>query len=328
MFGFCFAAQTYILDGMKELNSSLDEKLKAVTVQQHLQQRQFQLKATRMFAGSTKPVVPEVRDTLPLPAGEVPNSTEQWPGPSAPGANPDFVSISTLHFTIYGYNQDLLTFLAARIEDIYQGIVTDLGLYEAAGPGAVKIYIFSGDEEYTNRSHMPAWTAGHTSIADQSVYTYESDNLRFTIPHELTHLLFNRLLPESLPDKESLWVNEGLAVYEESKNYPTVRSYYARNIAASAAQGWTLPLAKLQSLETFKKGDKDTVALWYGEAGMVVRYLIEYKDRARFHSFLMALGKFKSTDKALQAVYPTEFTSLPDIEKPLAEYLKQIKDNP
>ncbi|MFH0948504.1 MAG: hypothetical protein V1833_05865 [Elusimicrobiota bacterium] len=129
---------------------------------------------------------------------------------------PDGLSlIYSAHFIIYSMNEPLLKDLAQKVEKIYGTVISNTNFYNFNPPERFLIYIYPDAQSYKENTKRPEWSGGFAT--NRKIYTFEEKHLSYILPHEITHLIFNDFMGNQAV-KISKWLNEGLAMYEETKN--------------------------------------------------------------------------------------------------------------
>jgi len=217
----------------------------------------------------------------------------------------------SLHFLVRAYGSGKAAQIADLAEAAYQRIMVDTGLssFKPLG-GLYKIVVYGNADEYRKKTSQPSWSSG-VSVGN-AIYSYEGGHLEMVLSHEMTHLIFYEYMGRANPDHR--WVNEGLAVYEESKaGQPS--SGGAAPPMPPWPQGWQ-PLAMDAMIHMVPASERErTVNAWYLQAGSMVRCMIERGGRIGFGQFLAALRQDASCDKAVADAFPGIWRDLADFEQ-------------
>jgi len=214
----------------------------------------------------------------------------------------------SLHFLVRAYGSGKAAQIADLAEAAYQRIMVDTGLssFRPLG-GLYKIVIYASPDEYHKKTGQPGWSSG-VSVGN-SIYSYEGGHLDAVLSHEMTHLIFYEYMGRS--DMEQRWVNEGLAVYEESKAGQPASGGAAPPLPPWP-QGWQpLPLDSVVHMVPASERER-TVSAWYLQAESMVRFMIERGGRIGFGQFLAALRQGSALDKAVADGFPGNWRDLPD----------------
>jgi hypothetical protein len=208
----------------------------------------------------------------------------------------------SLHFKVTAYGADNAQRISNQAEGFYAGIMTDTNLFSFMPSGLYEIVVYAGQDEYMRKTGQPNWSGGVT--AGNAICSYNGRQLPQTVAHEMTHLVFNEFMGR--PRRDLLWVNEGLAVYEQAKAASGTRQP-AELFGNIHQQMRSQPLA-LDDLLGFvplseKTDDSQKVALWYAQSESMVQFMIERGGRIGFSQFLSALRDGKSFDEAIGSSY-------------------------
>ena len=113
--------------------------------------------------------------------------------------------------------------------------------------------------------------------------------------HEIAHIVTRQATkgPFEVPG----WLNEGISVYSQSKPLEGHDSALQSAIAADDV----LSMKQLSSSATGSVGE--TVGLYYGEAGSIVKFLVETYGADKFALLLKTFKDGSTVEKAFQAAY-------------------------
>ncbi|GEM_PF-49146 len=137
---------------------------------------------------------------------------------------------------------------------------------------------------YDGKIRLPAYQVGHTSREIEKI-----------MKHELTHAFIHEISRGRAP----AWINEGLAVYEESKIEPPDPIVFESAVRTNTL--FALPvLFDEKSLLT--KKDALEVKLFYDESYQLVKYLVERYKMFAVKKMLEAFGQGKDTFDAVGEV--------------------------
>lgn len=255
----------------------------------------------------------------PPSSGPEPRSTsENDPMPLDAAA----LTRNTIYFAIFTYNSTLLENLMKRLESIRERILTDTDLISFGFSDRMSVYIYKDKEEYKKKTKRPEWSSGFAF--KDALYIYEQENPDIILAHEMTHLLLRRFTGAESIHKIPLWVNEGLATYEESLYYPQGTGP-SKEIRENLKNGRHIPAQEFFSMKPSGEKDKDRVSLWYWQARSCVNFLIEKKGRRKFYNFLNFLKEGKSVEQALSEATWSELKTLSELE---AAWLSDFKSTP
>lgn len=164
---------------------------------------------------------------------------------------------------------------------------------------------------FSSAAEMDAATVGGSTKFDQAVTTCGqrpantsdiiflnparcgSSDATDTLRHEFTHLL-TKAAGESGLGKLPAWLDEGTAV-----NGQTSPGNYASAFQAGARANRLIPFNQMGT----PPGDANQVDLFYGQAYMMVKYLIDKAGPAKFADYFATIKKGARFDQALGQVY-------------------------
>ncbi len=256
----------------------------------------------------------------------VPYSGPLEPAPSAPRSvssgpfealDPGASELDTLHFSIRAYGSERAGRAGELAEESYRRIMVDTNLFSFRPRSLYRIVVYAGSDEYLKKTGMPAWSGGVT--VGNAIYTHEGPSLQGTIAHEMSHLIFHEYMGRAEPRLR--WVNEGLAVYQESVAVPVGQG--ARDLFPSHRERLRrqpLPIDSMIRLAPSNERGLDPSA-WYAQAESMVRFMINRGGRIGFSEFLAALRDGKAVDEAVAAGYPGTWQSLAQFEADWARNL-------
>lgn len=214
-----------------------------------------------------------------------------------PGAKEE----SGLHFKVKAYGSTRAQQILAEAEAQYQRVMNDSGLYSFSPQGLYEVVVYSSQDEFFKKTQFAQWAAGVT--VNNAIYSYEGPQLMPVLAHEMTHLIFHEYMRESRI--ELRWLNEGFAMYEESK--------------ATGGPGITwpggepLPFDQMVTLVPATEKERQ-VNLWYRQVGDLVGFMIERGGRIGFGQMFTALRDRRPTDEALRVGFPGVWSSMRDLE--------------
>lgn len=216
---------------------------------------------------------------------------------------------TSLHFSVKAYGSAKAQAISARAEDLYQTLMMDTNLFSFMPAGLYELVVYGTHEEYMAKTGQPEWSGG--VAYGNAIYSYEGPQLGQVMAHEMTHLIFGEFMGRPRPDL--LWVNEGLATYEQAKAaggkngpaelFPEARDR-VRNQPASMAQ-----LTSFVPLSSGEAGASN-VSAWYAQSQSMVEFLIQHGGRLGFSQLLQGLKDGRACDEALRAAYAGLWTGL------------------
>ncbi|MBU0547482.1 MAG: hypothetical protein KJ710_06030 [Candidatus Omnitrophica bacterium] len=224
------------------------------------------------------------------------------------------------HFLIFykSAKESQLNELALRAEDYYNKITDDLGFNRFnfwTWDNRAKIYLFDNQQEYMKATGVPHWTAGQAQVNSKLIQTFITAKgfLDNVLPHEMAHIIFREMVGFNNPGIP-LWLEEGVASYQEQKNY-----FVKANLANKIKQGNFINLDSLSKLEVASLKADDEVGLFYAESYSLVKYLVVVFGKDKFVLFCQNLRDRKNLTRALVLTY--SFKGLADFEDSWKKYI-------
>ncbi len=221
--------------------------------------------------------------------------------------------VERTHFVIYHNNRRTADNLGWKAEAHYKRIIRHFGTPRFNPWGKTQkcpIYLFSSKEEYLMVTGAPVWSSGIAQYKPFRFASYEGAPLLIecTLPHEMTHMLFHEFMEgEEIP----LWLNEGMAQFEEQDNKATYRR--KRFLKKCVSENRHIPLA---SLFAMNRVPQDRVEIFYAESASVVDHLITDNLRTNYGRFLRNLKNGLEAETALIQAYQWKYKGgIPDLEK-------------
>ncbi len=232
--------------------------------------------------------------------------------------------LSRGHFIIYHDNEELADKFSWRLEYYYNRILRHFGVVNFRpweGKDKCLVYLFKTKNDYVKSSGCQEWSrACAHPYPPFSLSTYEGTVttqklLEGTLPHELTHLLFHKLMGKQ---KIPLWLNEGLAQYEEKDTKK--RFERKKFIKKALREGEYIKLEQLFEMRNYPEDERENW-LFYCQSESIVTYLKEEYLPSFFTKFLIYTKKGKSADDILKHVYQKEFPQgTEDLERKWKKY--------
>ncbi len=255
-----------------------------------------------LLAAGLGACVPYPPELLPKDVGG--NSQYALVKGAYPGLDPGASDLTSLHFKVHAYGAQVAQETSDECEAAYSRIMTDTGLNSFLPRGLYSIVVYGSQDEYRKKTGQPDWSAGVT--VDNAIYTWYSPVLNGILSHEMTHLIWFEYMNGQLSDQQR-WVNEGLAVYQESK---------ARNHGYELFAGLLptlrtapIPIDQLENMAPNTERAYDA-SLWYAESESLIRFMIEQGGRIGFAQFLASIQQGQNFDAAISAAYPGQWRTL------------------
>ncbi|MDP3789046.1 MAG: peptidase MA family metallohydrolase [Candidatus Omnitrophota bacterium] len=232
---------------------------------------------------------------------------------------------NTMNFSVWAPAQKDAETVAASLEEYYRRFLKDLdcGSMLKKKP---QVYIFASYQDYLDNLSRLGYNVANTGgIATRrsarkpaEIYSFLSNNLLDEVlPHEITHLLFKEIVAGLKVDANvPLWLNEGMATYEETSDH------YTAQVKEALAKGVLMPAAEIVKYSSYP-ADLGTNSLFYAESASLVDFLLSEYGGAKFTSFSR---KMVSGGKNInEALYSTYYPRLKDVSQLNDAWLKFLK---
>lgn len=163
----------------------------------------------------------------------------------------------------------------------------------------VKVFLYATAEEM-QPSIAPGGVGPGVTILGEVVYSdtamvsADVDTLDIT-RHEVAHIVTAQATkgPYGIP----AWLNEGISVFAQSRPLPG----HAAALQAAINSNRVLNMNELNS--SLSGSSSSTVSLYYGEAGAIVKYLVDSYGPEKFAQLLKVFKDGSTPDNAFQTVY-------------------------
>lgn len=231
-----------------------------------------------------------------------------------------------MNFEVWAPTQKDAEMAAAGLEKYYKRFLKDL---ECGGMLKKKprVYIFANQQDYLDKAGSLRYNVKNTGgIAiprsarkPAEIYSFLNDNLMDgALPHELTHLLFKEIAAGLKTDAVMpLWINEGMAVYEEKGRACKMK---AREALESGA---LIPLAEIVGYTAYP-ADLNKNQLFYAESASIVEFLLAEYGGAKFTLFSRKLvSDRKRIDEALFSTYYPHIKNVSQLNDAWLKFLKK-----
>lgn len=221
------------------------------------------------------------------------------------GDNDNWKITKSTHFIIYYKNapEDFIRRLIDKSEEYYNKIAQDLGFrrYDFwLWDERAKIYIHDNASDYQLATGEPSWSGGCVWASQKLIQTfpYAQGFLETVLPHEMGHIIFREFIGfnnYAVP----LWLEEGVASYQEKQKYMQVNAF----IREAIRQNSFINLEKLSSLSPHLIHNPQLVGLFYAEAFSIIDFLIKEFGRDKFVLFCQNLRDKKNFTQAIASSY-------------------------
>jgi hypothetical protein len=210
--------------------------------------------------------------------------------------------------TIFWY-QGSDSFARGLMDACEAGLATltqDIGAYPE---GAIRIYVYASSSDLQGALISSEEWSGGVAFTDFGIIAIgippdQLDWGRGALVHELTHLVVREatfspygLLP--------LWLDEGLAMYNEVGVDPSLVSSLEATISASGSD-----LISVRTLCSPFSAYSDKAYLSYAESYSLVKYLLDKYGQGKMLDVLSALKQGNTYDEALTEVYGFDIAGL------------------
>jgi len=136
----------------------------------------------------------------------------------------------------------------------------------------------------------------------------------------MTHLIFNEFMGLAKNDTMR-WINEGTAVYIETKVSPGSEAAYSRRLNNQVASN-PIPFSQMANLAPQTDSGRN-VDRWYAQVWSVVRFMILRGGTFNYSVFLGRLRSGDTADKAIATVYGGTWSGLDSLETSWRLYIQQ-----
>jgi len=203
--------------------------------------------------------------------------------------------------------------IGSLADELYRGVLSDTKLSNTTRTYSLyPLYFYVTREEYLQKTGMPQWSDG---VFRQGVIaSWENPNYlraKEVLAHEITHLIFWEFFGESRMDL--LWLNEGLAMYEDSKVQgpmpPGLFAFHQQELKTGY-----IAFSKLMQTHSAFDHKPDEVETFYIESWFLVKYLLEQGGGVGFYEMLRAFKEHKSLEEAVALAYPSKWRNLSELE--------------
>jgi len=236
--------------------------------------------------------------------------------PPYKGLEPGYKTYETAHFLIKAYTTEIAVAQSVICEQNYNRIMNDLGLYSFAPVKPYNVVVYRDAEEYLKQTGQPRWSGG--MAYGNAILIYESEGSAAILAHEMTHLIFNEFM--GLANKVDFkWVNEGVAVYEETRASTASKAAYSRRFSTMVAPN-PIPFSQMVSL-TPQGEQTASVERWYAEAGSVVGFMIKEGGTLGFSAFITRIKAGDTVDSAVGEAFPGLWKNSSDMERSWLLYI-------
>ena len=208
--------------------------------------------------------------------------------------------------TLYWYEGDD-SFAQELMDTCQKGLARltqDIGVYPES---PVKIYIYASSRDVQGAMIFPMeWTGGvaftEFGIIAIGVPPVQLDWGKRALVHELTHLVVHQTT-FSPYGRLPIWLDEGLAMYNEGEASAFIQSWLSQAISEDK-------LISVRSLCSPFSADPEKAYISYAESYSLVKYLLDNYGQDKMLSLLTLFKQGNTYDEALTQVYDFDIEGL------------------
>jgi hypothetical protein len=246
-----------------------------------------------------------------LPPSLVPVAPTPGGGPTTyPDPEPGYLTVNSTHFVIKGYSQTDLDALKQTVEDLYNKVGNDTGLYTFLSSGTYTLIEYQDQNEYQKKTHQANWSKAVT--AGKGIYCYPDPQLVPELAHQMVHLILEAYWGDKVVGA-NMWLFEGLAMNEELNRMTDADKTAYSNSKITALKQKYMPFSQMTFFVPTSEEKRRTDA-WYQQVESVVTYLLAQGSALAFGQMLSDLKSGTDIDQALSDAYPAKFRSMNDLE--------------
>jgi len=226
------------------------------------------------------------------------------------------------HFIVHYKNapNNFIDDLISKSEEYYDRIAESLGFTRFnfwLWDNRANIYIYDNAEQYQKATSQPSWSAGAAIPSQKIIHTfpYAQGFFDTILPHEMAHIIFREFVGfdnTAIP----LWLDEGVASYQEKSRYDSAM----RTVKRALAEGKFVPLERLNVTNPSLSLNMESAQIFYAEAVSIVDFLIKEYGRENFVGFCQYLRDKKNLERSVSLIYP--FSNLKELGDAWQKYLK------
>ncbi len=214
-------------------------------------------------------------------------------------------TFKSTHFIIFYKNapEDFVKLVTDKAEDYYDRIAEGLGFRRFnfwLWDDRAKVYIYDDAKTYYAATGQPGWSAGVVVPKYKLIQTFSyANNFLVTIlPHEMGHIIFREFVGFNNPGIP-LWLDEGVASYQEKSRYSSSNAFILRTIE----RGEFMDLKKLSRFSILSDLDSKIANIFYAESFSLVDFLIKEFGRDKFVLFCQNLRNRRNLEESIRVVY-------------------------
>jgi len=229
--------------------------------------------------------------------------------------------LKRMHFVVYHNDYQAANNISWKAEYYYKRILRHFNVEDFHPWEKDKkctIYIFESKDSFIKEADAPEWSDGLARYNPPRLYVYKGSRnlIKNILPHEITHLIFSEFMDRN---EIPLWLNEGMAQYEEEK---WDKGYSKRYLKNHIRRGIYIKLDELFNMKDYPK-DEEERYLFYLQSASIIDYLRKEQIASLFGEFLTKIKEGKSVEDALKQTYQWKFQGgIPDLEERWIKYIK------
>ena len=202
------------------------------------------------------------------------------------------------HFLIKYYNDELRPVEGWELRELLRKTYLKLSKEFAYYFRHKVVVLLYDNEDFVNTVQSAHWAAG---VYDGKVRMpinrkgFTDKDLEAIVTHEVTHAFVAAMSQLRAP----LWINEGLATYQEYQIRPGGASTFESAVKA----GQMIPLGQfIEMQDLMKVQDVVFISLFYQQAHALVKYLVARYGMFRVKQILIEFGGGKSSGEAIENI--------------------------
>lgn len=245
-------------------------------------------------------------------------------GHAAGAEEAEWSTVKSRHFLVHHRNDaEFAETVSGKAEECYARISADLGFTKHSDfwlwERRVSIRIYPTRQAFIREVGAPEWAAGKADYRGRRIESFRDSAtlLGSVLPHEMAHLILADFM--GLHNDIPLWLNEGVAQWEEEKKRPEIDGYVKQLFRRQAL----LSIDRLTSMTPEDLRDSDDTTAFYAQSAGLVGYMIREHGSKCFRALCGRLRAGKSVDDALRFTYPQTIRSMKELEAQWRRYLEE-----
>ncbi len=195
------------------------------------------------------------------------------------------------------------------LREAYRTISQELGHYPNY---KIPVILYDRDEYQKLMGSVPHWSGAlfdgkiripvYLSSSKNFQNVYDTPELKKLIYHELTHAFILDLSQTKCP----IWLNEGLAQYNENKIKPIDLALFAKAVKSKSL----LSTDELMYQDISKVTSQEKAMLYYLESFSLVSYILQQRRMYQMKQFLIELGRGTAFLEAFEKSFGRTFKDI------------------